>query len=225
MTIDSNLFYLIIVVSVVHSVLVIVLDLLYLRSIRKLQSLKKEMLQMSDMANRDAAKILDQARQQERNLILEATHTASRVMSETKLFTKASEDAFRDSLQKATGLYEEQFKASLVQMQHDIEKVLKQTTVEMKKPLVAQLDSFTTTFQKELSILRQETKAQVEGLQRQTLDEVGKYKEQKLKEIETVIFALSRDLAREILGSEINPEKHEELVIKALEEAKKQKVF
>lgn len=225
MTIDSTLFYLIIAVSVVHSVLVIILNILYLRSVRSLHALKKEMADESERARLNEAKILEGARHQERDVLTEATHAASKIMGEAKLFNTAVENSFRESLAKATDEYESRFRQSLSEMQTEVDGMIKKTATEMKKPLVTQLDSFTTTFQKELAALRQETRTHIEELQKETLLEVKSYKQQKLKEAEKAIVAMSKDLVRKILGAEISPEKHEELVMKALEEAKRQNIF
>jgi hypothetical protein len=110
-------------------------------------------------------------------------------------------------------------------MQKQVEEMLKKTAIEMKRPLLIQLESFTTAFQKELLTIRQDTHQQLESMQKQTLAEVSLYKEQKLREVESTIMTFSKEVAREVLGAEIDTEKHEELVFKALQEAKKQKIF
>lgn len=225
MRIDTDLFYLILIISVVHSALVILLDYLYLRQTRRYHELKAEIVRGAAEKDRQVSQILDDVRQKSRGILVEATNSATRLMSEAKVFTGAEEEAFKSALDKGAEEYEIRFQEALLRLQADTEQMLKNLTLEMKKPLTIQVDAFTGSFQKELTRMREETRSQVANLQKQSLEEVSRYKEQKLQEVKSVIVELMRDMAREVIGHEISPEKHEELVMKALEEAVRQKMF
>jgi|GEM_PF-3755748 len=65
----------------------------------------------------------------------------------------------------------------------------------------------------------------VDNVQKEYRSQLEAYRQQSLKKIEESLFNLIEEVASKVIGKSLTREEHESLVIKALEEAKKDNVF
>ena len=107
----------------------------------------------------------------------------------------------------------------------EIQKIASEIAVEFKNEAVVELGRF----KKEL----EEKIVTVEGAAEKVLDEeyeeikreIENYRQSKIAQIDATAKEIVIDAARKILGKSLDLRAHEDLVIKALEDAKRQNLF
>jgi len=138
----------------------------------------------------------------------------SQNLSETKQMMQNSMNDIVDAYQKQFNLLANEVQASAMFAHNEL--------LESTKGMI---DSFGASMKTELEGLR--TSA-AERISQSIVDaEKGTkdYQELKIKEIDTKIYQLIAEVAKKTLGRSIDISAHEELVMEALEKAKKEKMF
>jgi hypothetical protein len=104
-------------------------------------------------------------------------------------------------------------------------QVFKQAQDQTKTSLEAVAKEARDASLAEVKSIGQLLKQAVESERARVAKELESYKTEKLKQIDTQAEKIIADLSSKVIGEAIDPKKHSELIIKALEEAKKENVL
>jgi F0F1-type ATP synthase membrane subunit b/b' len=118
---------------------------------------------------------------------------------------------------------------------------------EMEEEIKNEISNFTKTRSQIQDLLTREAKSEIEKLSKSITEEISSifrstseklnervsqaeknienYKERKLKELDQRIYQIIGEVAEKTIGKAIDLSTHEELVMEALEKAKKEKFF
>lgn len=104
-------------------------------------------------------------------------------------------------------------------------RALEDLSLQMRNKLSTEIETITDSLtQKTIaaeSLLEQRIAAEYQKAEK----EISYYKELKVKKLDTSIYELLQDVSMKIFGKTLNIQDHQDLVMKALEEAKKDGVF
>jgi len=218
MEVNVIIFYIGILLIVALVLLLIALVILYLRSANNLQKLKEEKetnwrAQMSS-AQATVKKVIEDA------------HTnAGQIVGSAEIFKKEQIDKVNIEINKAITHYTENYNRVLVNLQNEMVNVLKNTPKDIQVGVVKQLQILRDTLQKDLATSRKDVSDLIEKEYTKMHNDLESYKQAKVAQLDKSIFKIIQYVSRRVLTKEINAEEHEKLVIKALEEAKRQEMI
>jgi F0F1-type ATP synthase membrane subunit b/b' len=112
---------------------------------------------------------------------------------------------------------EKETKKSFLEIEKESRQILQVLLKETKEKI--------KKLEEEIGIISQETRKSFIEKRNEIEILLENYKKEKIKEIDERIFQLLVDITKKVLGKAIDLSTHEELVIKALEKAKKENFF
>lgn len=127
--------------------------------------------------------------------------------------------------QKAINNFIINYQKQLNETKADSIKQVNNISNNIGKDAVLVLKQLTEDFQNEISSFRKIASGKINVFYQQTEKEIKEYKDEKLEEIDDKINAVIRQAAEEVIGKSLDTESHQELVLDALEKAKKEKFF
>ncbi len=133
------------------------------------------------------------------------------------LLIQGTEKDLSQSREKLETVFQELVKEN----RKNIERISQSFLLESKE----KLNSLATKLEKETAQILNETKFDIEKKKGEMEKEIEEIKKEKLKELEKNIYKIINDVTKKVLGKAIDLSTHEELVMKALEKAKKEKFF
>jgi hypothetical protein len=176
----------------------------YVKANKKIQKLKEEKRAFDLKQNSDKEKLLDKAREKSEEMLSEASDKAMDILLQTQNFNEDSRTRLKKHFEKA-----------LKNQSTAIDKIGKELLGE---------------YQEQLDLLKKQNinKAQniskdlEQDLLKQAKQEIEEYKKTQFEKINLKIYDLLEIISEKVFGPGISVEKHEELVLEALEKAKKE---
>lgn len=217
----------------VFVVAIVLLAFLFFRSVYKKE---RDFENKREKVFDDYQDILTKANTKAENVIEDAMHFSDQIRDEEKkLETKLTSDA----------------QATLAQILSEHIRLLKDHSGEFRNSYIATLSEFQKSYEKEmqslLTDLHTQTKTEFDGLrsmlQKETLDtkqaistqlkeeiekakvEVNEYKTHAIEQVEKDIETLVTNIAQQVLGKSISVADHQQLIIQALDAAKKEGII
>jgi len=175
----------------------------YDRLLRELRELKTEKGSFEESGRLKAAKIMEEARDK-----------ALQILEEAKL------DA-GENQQKVDGEMERITQMQLDNYNNMIQKISKSIEDEALK----EVDEFRKKLETDAGSVQKTVVARVEEDYVQAKKQIEVYKTERMKQIDRQILVLMKDVGKDILGKTMDFDTHRELIMQALEEARKENVF
>lgn len=217
---DSTTFLILTLAIAGMALLLVGVIILYLGLVRKYLGLRD-----AKDKDLDPHTILSKAQKRSQEILEDAHRTATEIVGRAEKFLSAQEGKVAKELEKASESYANYFKDSLRRVEDDAKKTLDNVPEEIKKIYATEIVNIRTTLEAELSKAREDSRQIVLEAYKKAESEVENYKKQRLNQIDESIIIILQEVARKVLSREINQEEHEKLVMKALQEAKRQHVF
>jgi hypothetical protein len=178
--------------------------ILYAKANKKNQILEEEKKLLSLRQSADKEKILDRAREKSEEMLSEASDKAMDILLQTQNFNEDSRTKLKEHFEKA-----------LKNQSTAIDKIGEELLNE---------------YQEQLDLLKKQninkahnvSKDLEQDLLKQAKQEIEEYKKAQFEKINLKIYDLLEIVSEKVFGPGINVEKHEELVLEALEKAKKE---
>lgn len=147
-------------------------------------------------------------------ILTEAREKAQRIVTEAEVFTDDFSKKFYQSLNEAIGSLGQESTEVMHKVSQDIKSQASEEMGELRKTLEEELKTSQATVRQNIDEELKNVKVEIE-----------KYKQAKFQEAEQNIAAAISDVARRVLQMSIDPKEHKELIIRSLEEAKKEHVL
>jgi len=215
MLIDPFIFFTLIIAAITVSISLIILIASYVKVLKKYNYLlrQQESLKMHD--HRKAIEILEKARQKAATLLENQVHNELKTVSlnEIRDFEKAANDLLAFYKQEL-----EDIKTSTIKIASNITKDIESNTI-------SELKDFKEILQKETYASQKIVEEKVEEEYSEMKKELEAYRQERLKKIEDEIYNIIQDVSMLVLGRSLSVRDHEELILEALEKAKKKKVL
>jgi hypothetical protein len=202
-------------VTVIADIAILIFVFFYILSLRK-----KEKLIDKEKADADAnfQKTVEDSLSKEKKLLEDAAFASNQIITETKYVTDSSKAALEEALQK---------------MEHSLEDEANLSTKDFSKTYSASLQHIATQslseFQSIIHSMEQELQRQTNDFSATMLPELQKeldsYRQMRLQQADRTINHVIQEVSQEILNKALSIEDHQQLLIEALEKAKKEGIF
>ncbi len=218
---DNTLIYVLALISVSLVLLAIGLVTLYLKLIDKYNELKhgKETQQVNPET------LIAQARARSQQILEEAHTKAVSLLSGSQEFMKRDEGLIAKQLEKAQEEYSKTYKDLITASGVKAQTMIDRIPQEIKMTLVSAIDNFRVSLTQEIGKAQEEANKAIREAYQNAADEVNKYKEERMKQVDASILDIIKEVTEKVLSKSVSVDEHEKLVQRALEEAKKQKIF
>ncbi len=180
--------------------------------------------------------IMHQAHKEAKNLLYDTTVAAGEILSGTKKTNEHMEAQLDKVLQniaatdirtlkETTKNFDTEYQQSLQQMQTEMEKSSAEMLENIKKQYNEKLDSFLQELLKNGQSTQSFVDSKTAELLSKTDEEIAEYKKNKLAGVDEVVGKLVQTVYSDVLRISIPENVHQELIVKSLEEAKKDGMF
>jgi len=217
---DPILIYLVIFITVALLLLCIAVTVLYIRLVNKFNDFKE-----GKEEKVDPQAVLQEAQDKSVKIIEEANLKSKDIISKAEVFLTNYNSSLKQELSKSTQIYVQKYQQALSLTQQESIKVLQNIPEDIKKVLIQEIASIRAAIQTEVGKAEVDARNLVVEAYRKAESEVANYKNERIKQVDDAVVMILRDVARKVLSKEISKEEHEKLVLKALDEARKENVF
>lgn len=217
---ETTLIYIVILTVASLSVLLVGLFVAYLSLLRRYVKLQKEKYEGLGFG-----RLFDKTHEQLRDLLNTARLKIEEILEGSQVTSDENTKIFKDNLDKSMQIYVNSFNDALKESQDKAIKMLLNIPQDITGSLDKQLAEVRGKIESEIHLYLEEAKKTISEAYKNAEDEVEKYKNRRLKEVDDSIIDILQEIARKVLLREINQEEHEKLVMRALEEAKRNHFF
>ena len=217
---DPSIIYILILMLVSLFIFCVGLVALYLRLMKRYDELKH-----GKEANIDPETLLSQARLRSQQILEEAHVKAAQVLTRSQDFVKDESGVIAKELQKLHQTYAKTYSDAIESSKSSAEKMIQNIPQDVKVSLITAIDSFRVSLMHEVNKAQTQASAAIKEAYEKAAEEVNKYKEQRMSQVDKSILTIVKDVSEKVLSKSISIEEHEKLVQKSLEEAKKQRIF
>lgn len=210
---DSSLVYIFIFIFVALTLLLISVVVIYLRIVNKYIDLKEGRNQALD------PKVVLEKAQQKSEAILEDAHIKARdIINKADEFLVKQQEVLSKDLEKVNDIYVKEYQKQLASIISTSAKVLENVPNDVKTFMVQAVDDFRVALSQEVAKAQSETSKAMQDAYKKAQEDIDKYKEVRMRQIDASAAELVAVVTRKVLGKEISTDEHEKLVVKALEE-------
>src|SRR3990172_9829328 len=214
-----------ILIAIALGFIVAAVVILYVRLLREHNKLKEEKARLTAEAQRAAQEILEKAQKEGEQLINQAHQKAAEIIKNTEILSTDSKNKMLSALEEVSRVNTENFKKTLSDAKSDIATVLAKVSTDLATSALTEVATFRGTLQKDLITTQAALSAAVNEGYKKIEEEMAKYRQVRLSQVDETIFEILREVTQKIIGRAVSFEEHEELVKKSLEEAKRQNIF
>jgi len=216
---DQSIIYILILVIVALVLLCVGLVALYIKEISKTKA------GYGGSEDGIGNNLLVKAQTKSQKVLEEAYTKAREIISEANSHLKKEETGLTKALEKAQEVYTRAYNEAIKSSEIKAEQMIRSIPQDIKVSLISVIDAFRVSLTDEIKRAQSDANRVITDAYKEALLSVDKYKEDRMKDIDASILTIVKDVTERVLGKSIGIEEHEKLVHKALEEAKRQKVF
>ncbi len=168
----------------------------YYKTLKRERDLEEEVRKMRASGSEEARKIILNAQIQATEVIKNAQLKAQELINASDIFSKEYKQKFQ------------------LVIERELNKILSGASQAISSQASVEMANLHSMFEKNLSLLTAQAQAQAE-----------EYKKAMMERVNNAVFAIVNQVAKKVLKESLDRKQHEKLIIKALEEAKRQNVL
>lgn len=214
-----------ILIAIALGFIVAAVVILYVRLLRQHNELKEEKARLTAEAQKQSQEILAKAQKEGEVLISSAHQKAAEIIKNTEILSTDSKNKMLAALEEVSRVNTENFRKTLSDAKDDIATVLAKVSTDLAANALTEVATFRGSLQKDLTSTQAALSAAVNEGYKKIEEEMSKYRQVRLNQVDETIFEILREVTQKIIGRVVSFEEHEELVKKSLEEAKRQNIF
>jgi len=219
-TIELTIVYIAILIFVSLLLLLIGIVVTYIRLTRKYLDLKEG--RIKDV---DPMTLLANAQGEAQKMLVDANSQAQQILAKAKEFMSTGESTLTSEMKNVSQIYANKYGLTLKEIETESLKMLQNIPEDVRKILGSEITNIKIALTEEAKKAENDAKAIVVDAYKKAEAEVESYKSERFRQIDESVLFILKELARKVLAKEISQEEHEKLVLKALDEAKRQNVF
>ena len=223
--IDSNILYILSFFSAAMGLLMVGIFIMYLRMVKKYISLKDDSDKLrkdyGEKSNQDIVKAGEEARK----ILGNAQLKAQEMINTSQMFNDEQKVKIADMLSRVANEEVREYKKIIDEAGRVSINAVQRLSEDVKSQVIPELGKIRGTIESEIKSASDETKAAISSAYTIVEKEVDDYKKKMYGEIDKLTFSAVKELSQKVLGKAISNKDQEDLVISALEEAKKQKIL
>ncbi len=186
----------------------------YRQLIKKFYALKEEGETISKASKEKGAVLVKEAEAESQRLINEAKIHSQKIIQESTLL---SEDvkAFQN----------ENYQKMLETIKNEYIKMLSSISKDINAQVSNEITKFLSSLQSEVLRSQEAVMATIQAEYKKVQEDLSAYKLEMEKKVDDSIFKVINTVSRRVIGKNLSIEEQEELVLQALNEAKRQNIF
>ena len=232
MNVSSIIFFDVVACIFILSVALLAMAVSYYHVLRKMMLREKRYDDLFKDADEKSVDLLKNARKKSTQIIEDATRKAQEIINQGRELNSNSgkilEDALENLIKHQTVYFEKASEEFLEEYKKEL-NFLRQRTIEIantaskdiEADTLSEVDDYKQILQKETIDSQKIVEEKIEEDYSKTQKEVSAYKDEMLKKVDEEIYAILESVTKEAIGKSIPLAQHEELIINALEKAKK----
>lgn len=214
----------------------------YLKVYKEIDKYKKANLKQDEIekslqeARNSAQKILSEANQKASEQLAESTQKATQIVNNANILTQQQQNQLQQSLTTLLSVQSKQLTDIFDKTKQDALSVVKSISQMVGQESTREIEGFRSQVNVQLNQISktlegvvgqtQETIGQhLDNYQKQIAKELDDYKKKRIMKVEENIYDILRDVSRQFMSKSINTQEHEEIIISALEDAKKKNLL
>jgi dGTP triphosphohydrolase len=222
MSIEPIVFFDLVIAIVVLATALGVFVVSYVNTLEKFKMLQKKQSDIESEAHRKAVVILQEARNKAIKII-EDTNVSQDLLKKTfEEELKAAAPNWAKKLQTVSEEFLKVYQKTLTDLKDNNIKIITNISKDIESSTKAELEDFKEILRKETFSSQKIVEGKIEQDYQIVEKELEAYRTEKLKKIEDQIYNIIQNVSKEVLGKTLTLQEHEQLVIDALEKAKKE---
>ncbi|HWY78879.1 MAG TPA: hypothetical protein VNW29_00820 [Candidatus Sulfotelmatobacter sp.] len=230
-----SLIFLTIAVTIL-AVVLFFLTRAYTHTAQELHNTQKINSNMQNQLAEKPIKLLEQAHEKAQEIIDLANKQATEILASSKKFEDTSSQELKDKLtnlerqqadifEKASSDMKLAYQNMLTQIQEEDINTLKSMTKDIESDVLSDFKEFRDVLEKETINSEKVAKEKIDEEYLAMEKDLEEYKKQKYQKLDEDIYKILYRVSEMVLNQGITYDKHKELVMEALETAKKEQVF
>ncbi|OGH37818.1 MAG: hypothetical protein A3B44_01075 [Candidatus Levybacteria bacterium RIFCSPLOWO2_01_FULL_38_21] len=232
MVIDPLVFFDLVIALFVVSIALTAIALSYSQMLKKFNAYQKEADELMAQVHKDGADLLENARIKAGQIIEDAIKKAAEIIGSSNNLNAQSKkilDQALDTLlkhqtsyfEKASSDFLEAYKRELDSLKQKNIEIVKNVSKDIEEDTIKEVKDFDNILQKETFAAQKIVEDKIEDEYSLAQKNVEEYKNEMLKKAEEEIYRILETVSKLTLGKSIPLAEHEQLIIEALEKAKK----
>lgn len=203
--------------------LVILFALMYFKVREDLDKSQQKLKETETQAeNKEVAVVVvEQAQQEARRVIQEASNKASDILKESRYLSDKVKTTLEADLSRLPQAQEDIYRQVFKKVGDEAIGILQRVAEDMKMQAQQQTRDFGLTLQKQAELSQEDVKKSIDSVYEHLEEDVNKYKSQRFAQIDRAVHRVIEDIVREVLGRAISAQEHEQLILQALDEARR----
>ena len=173
----------------------------------------------------ERAKALEEAKTQGKQIISEAQTRSGQLIAEAASFGNQTRELLGKELQKLQAVELGYYQKALEDTKLTAQASLGGISKDVKAEVVSQIDAIRTSLSGEIQKAQMETRQMLASSYKKMEEEIEAYKKERLQRVDEKIFEILKEVSSKAIGKSLSLEDHEDVVIKALEDAKRENVL
>ena len=232
MTVSPIIFFDLVLSIFVLSIALLAMALSYYQVLRKMILREKRYDELFRDVDEKGIDLLENARKKSAGIIEEATQKAQEIINQSQSLNNDSRKMLDEALEsmikyqisffeKASQDFLEEYKKELNSLRNRTVEIASSASKDIEADTLKEVDDYEKILQKETIDSQKIVEGKIEEDYSRIQKEVSQYKDQMLKKIDEEIYGILETVSKEAIGKSISLTQHEELIIDALEKAKK----
>ncbi len=232
MIIDPLVFFDLVIALFVLAIALAAMALSYSQMLKKFNTYQKEADESESQVHKREADLLEDARIKAGKIVEDANKKAAEIIGESNILNRDSkktlDEALETLLKHQTSYFEkvsqdflEAYKRELESLKQKNVEIVKNVSKDMEEDTVGEVNDFEKVLQKETFEAQKIVGGKIEEEYSLAQKELEKYKNEMLSKVQDQIYKILENVSKLTIGKSIPLADHEELIIEALEKAKK----
>jgi hypothetical protein len=222
---EPTLVNILIIVSISFGLLLVGVIITYFWLVKKYLSLEHDKAKSQAEIVSQSQKILQDAQASANQIVKEASLKAESIIKGANEFNASADQVITHLLEAQSHNYLAAYQKALDSLEQGILNQMKAAPGDVKKGIQDQLLLVGENLSKELTGTQNEFRNALENTYKSMQVDLDKYKKAKLAKVDESIVNAIEEIAKVVIAKTIPIEEHEELVVKALDQAKKEGLF
>ena len=223
--IDINIFYIVCFFSAALGLILVAVFVMYLRLVKRYLSLKddndKEKRKVKEVEEQQTIKATEEAKQ----IIAGAYAKAQELVKVSSVFNDQERTKLQTALTQLANEEIKEYRKVLDEAGKASINAVERLSKDVKDQITPELGNIKKTIENQIKNASEETKIAISSAYTIVEREVDDYKKKMLTEIDKLTLSVVRELSQKVLGKTISTKEQEDMVISALEDAKKQRIL
>ena len=219
------LFYATIILTALMGIVLGWVAISYRKLIEKYDKIRLKGEETEKALEQERARVLEEANAQAKQIVAEAQTRSGQLISEAATFGNQTRELLGKELQKLQavelGYYQKALEDTKLQAQASLGGI----SGDVKQEVVRQIDAVRSSLAGEIQKAQLETRQILSSSYKKMEEEIAIYKAERLKRVDEKIIEILKDASAKAIGKSLSLEDHEDVVIKALEDAKRENVL